>query len=167
MKFSLVDRIVRFDSKNRISTVKALSLAEEYLADHFPGNPVMPGVLMLEAMVQSGSWLLRAAKDFSFSIYGLKEATNVKYAKFLLPGDQLHLDVELLGSTADEANFSGVGTIDSKTVVTAKWVMRTMNLAKEDPRLARNDKLIVDIAKDQFKTLGGLECWNKMVTSAS
>ena len=53
MRFALVDRIVSLERGESISTVKNLSLAEEYLADHFPGFPVLPGVLMLEALVQT------------------------------------------------------------------------------------------------------------------
>ncbi len=58
MKFLLVDRIESIQPGQRIVTTKALTLAEEYLADHFPAFPVMPGVLMLEALVQSAAWLV-------------------------------------------------------------------------------------------------------------
>ncbi len=163
----MLDRIVRFDSKNRICAVKGLSLSEEYLADHFPGNPVMPGVLMLEAMMQAGAWLLRATKDFSFSLYALKEASNVKYAQFLMPSDQLFIEVDLLGSQGDEASFSGHGKIESKTVVAARWVSRFYNLAAEDSRLARNDRLIVESEKEKFRILGGEKCWKQMVANVS
>jgi 3-hydroxyacyl-[acyl-carrier-protein] dehydratase len=167
MKFALVDRIERFDTKSRISAVRGLSLSEEYLADHFPGNPVMPGVLMLEAMVQTGSWLLRAVKEFSFSVYTLKEASNVKYAQFLMPGNQLHLDVDLQGIDGEEAQFSGRGKIDQKPVVSARWVTRFYNLAQDDPRMARNDKIIIEEAKEKFRVLGGVECWKQMAINAS
>ena len=167
MNFTLVDRITRFESKNRICAMKGLSLSEEYLADHFPGNPVMPGVLMLEAMVQAGAWLLRAAKDFSFSICTLKEARNVKYARFLVPGDRLDLEVDLVSARQGEASFSGQGKIGDKTVVTARWTARFGNLAQEDARLERNDRIIVETAKEKFKMLGGVECWQQMAISAS
>ena len=67
MKFHLVDRIESLVPGKRIVTTKALSLAEEYLADHFPAFPVLPGVMMIEAMVQSAAWLVRVAQDFSRS----------------------------------------------------------------------------------------------------
>ena len=58
MRFTLVDRIVALEPGKTITAVKNLSLAEEYLADHFPGFPVLPGVLMLEAMTQAAAWLV-------------------------------------------------------------------------------------------------------------
>ena len=64
MKFYLVDRILELEPPKRIVAVKNLSLAEEYLADHFPAYPVMPGVMMLEAVVQAAAWLVRASTDF-------------------------------------------------------------------------------------------------------
>ena len=60
MRFILVDRISELEAGRRIVAHKALSLAEEYLADHFPKFPVLPGVLMLEAMVQASAWLARS-----------------------------------------------------------------------------------------------------------
>ncbi|MGW8257129.1 MAG: 3-hydroxyacyl-ACP dehydratase FabZ family protein, partial [Thermoguttaceae bacterium] len=67
MRFSLIDRIVDVELGVRISAVKTLSMAEEYLADHFPHFPVMPGVLMLEAMTQASAWLVRYSEDFAHS----------------------------------------------------------------------------------------------------
>ncbi len=74
--------------------VKNLSLAEEYLSDHFPGFPVMPGVLMLEALTQAGAWLIRDMEDFAHSIIILKQAKTIKYGSFVEPGRQLELRVE-------------------------------------------------------------------------
>src|ERR687888_105779 len=59
MRFNLVDRIVEVQPGRSLRAVKNLTLGEEYLADHFPAFPVMPGVLMLEALVEAGAWLLR------------------------------------------------------------------------------------------------------------
>ena len=79
----------------RLTAVKNLSLAEEYLSDHFPGFPVMPGVLMLEALTQAGAWLIREMEDFAHSIIILKQAKTIKYGSFVEPGRQLELRVEL------------------------------------------------------------------------
>src|SRR5438045_4046552 len=78
MRFVLVDRITELHPGQSLVAVKNLSLAEEYLADHFPGFPVMPGVLMLEAMTQAGAWLIGAREDFAHSAVLLKEARNGK-----------------------------------------------------------------------------------------
>ena len=79
MRFLLIDRIVDFQPGARITAVKSLTMAEEYLADHFPNFPVMPGVLMLEAMTQAAAWLIRLSEDFAHSVILLKQAGNVKY----------------------------------------------------------------------------------------
>ena len=63
MRFHLIDRILELDPGKRIRMVKNLTLGEEYLADHFPTFPVMPGVLMLQTLVEGSAWLLRATED--------------------------------------------------------------------------------------------------------
>src|SRR6266852_7155216 len=96
MRFTLVDRIVHLEPGAKITTIKTLSLAEEYLADHFPSFPVMPGVLMLEAMTQAGAWLVRVGEDFAHSIVVLKEARNVKYSNFVASGQTLTVAGEII-----------------------------------------------------------------------
>src|SRR5437763_3910693 len=96
MKFVLVDRITDLQRGQSLVAVKNLSLAEEYLADHFPGFPVMPGVLMLEALTQAGAWLIRDLEDFAHSIIVLKAAKTIKYGSFVEPGRQLQLRVDVL-----------------------------------------------------------------------
>src|SRR3954470_20636999 len=95
MRFTLVDRLLDFEPGKRIRIVKNLTLAEEYLADHFPTFPVMPGVLMLETLVEAGAWLLRVSDDFAHSVVVLREARNVKYGTFMQPGKSLVVTAEL------------------------------------------------------------------------
>src|ERR1700723_2254457 len=95
MRFVLIDRITELKRGESLVALKNLSLAEEYLADHFPGFPVMPGVLMLEALTQAGAWLIRESEDFAHSIILLKQARTIKYGSFVEPGRQLELRVEL------------------------------------------------------------------------
>src|SRR3954467_4337978 len=111
MRFVLIDRIVELKPGHSLVAVKNLSLAEEYLADHFPGFPVMPGVLMLEALAQSGAWLIRDMEDFAHSVILLKQAKTIKYGSFVEPGRQLELRVELLSNKDRETSFKGVGVI--------------------------------------------------------
>ena len=77
MKFNLIDKIEHLTDE-RIVGVKQVSLAEEYLADHFPTFAVLPGVMMLEAMTQAAGWLLHHRRGFSKSTVVLKEARHVK-----------------------------------------------------------------------------------------
>src|SRR4030081_1331356 len=96
MRFHLVDRILDVQPGRSLQAVKNLTLGEEYLADHFPTFPVMPGVLMLEALVEAGAWLLRLTDDFRHSVIVLREARNVKYGTFMEPGRQMRVTVELV-----------------------------------------------------------------------
>src|SRR5437899_6576641 len=105
MRFNLVDRILAVEPGRVIQAVKNLTLGEEYLADHFPGFPVMPGVLMLQTLVEAGAWLLRITDDFRHSVIVLREAKNVKYGNFMEPGRQMQISVELLEQDGVLATF--------------------------------------------------------------
>src|SRR5438270_2572032 len=96
MRFHLVDRILDVERDQRIRMVKNLTLAEEYLADHFPTFPVMPGVLMLETLVEAAAWLLRLTDDFRHSVIVLRDARNVKYGNFMQPGFSLLVTTEMM-----------------------------------------------------------------------
>src|ERR1700747_3094929 len=99
MRFNLVDRIVEVQPGRQIRVEKHLTLGEEYLADHFPTFPVMPGVLMLETLVEAGAWLLRLTDNFASSVIVLREAKGVKYGTFMEPGRQMAVSVELVERT--------------------------------------------------------------------
>ncbi|HYE02834.1 MAG TPA: hypothetical protein VD963_06330 [Phycisphaerales bacterium] len=94
MRFELVDRVVE-RSAERIVTLKHVSLAEEYLQDHFPGFPVLPGVLMVEAMVQAARALL---DDRGGARLVLGQVRALKYGRFVRPGDTLRVEVVLGGT---------------------------------------------------------------------
>ena len=93
MKFELIDRIIELTRGERLVAVKVVSLAEEYLADHFPTFPVLPGVLMLEALTQAAGWLVRDALNFVPSLILLRQAKNVTFKGFVRPGDGLTVTV--------------------------------------------------------------------------
>ena len=131
MRFSLLDRIDELEPGGRISAVKTLSMAEEYLADHFPGFPVMPGVLMLEAMTQAGAWLVRASEDFAHSVVVLQEARNVKYGQFVEPGQTLRVTAEITKQTDRLTTLKARGTVDGRASVKAKLVLERYCLANE------------------------------------
>jgi 3-hydroxyacyl-[acyl-carrier-protein] dehydratase len=152
MRFSLIDRIEYLEPGAKITAVKALSLAEEYLADHFPGFPVMPGVLMLEAMTQAGAWLVRASEDFAHSMVVLKEASGVKYGQFVKPGQTLQVTAEITKQTQRETKLNVQGTVAGKTTVTARLVLERYDLAESQPLHALTDQLV----KQQMRDLFGL-----------
>src|SRR5438270_1784851 len=109
MRFHLLDRIVEVNTGRNLRAVKNLTLGEEYLADHFPTFPVMPGVLMLQALVEAGAWLLRATDDFRHSVIVLREARGVKYGSFMEPGRRMTITVELAEQDAGSATVRGKG----------------------------------------------------------
>src|ERR1700729_2497879 len=113
MRFNLLDRIVEVRAGQSLRAVKNLTLGEEYLADHFPTFPVMPGVLMLQTLVETGAWLLRITEDFRHSVIVLREARNVKYGSFMEPGKTLTVTAELLDKADSDdpmaATFKGKG----------------------------------------------------------
>ncbi len=89
MRFSLIDRITELREGESVTAIKVLSMAEEYLADHFPRFPVMPGVMMLESMYQACAWLVRKSENFAHAMVVLREARNVKFSNFVEPGQVL------------------------------------------------------------------------------
>jgi 3-hydroxyacyl-[acyl-carrier-protein] dehydratase len=153
MRFSLLDRIVELEPGQRISAVKALSMAEEYLGDHFPGFPVMPGVLMLEAMTQASAWLLRASEDFAHSMVVLKEARNVKYGQFVEPGQTLLVTAEVTGQTERLTKLKAQGVVDGETAVRALLVMERYNLAEENPDRSPTDQSVIRQMRELFALL--------------
>jgi 3-hydroxyacyl-[acyl-carrier-protein] dehydratase len=153
MRFVLIDRIVELKSGQSLVAVKNLSLGEEYLADHFPGFPVMPGVLMLEALTQAGAWLIRDLEDFAHSVILLKQAKTIKYGSFVEPGRQLELRVELTAHGERESSFKGVGLVDGQEVVKGRFTLTRYNLRERDPSLHATDAAIVTTLRDLFVTL--------------
>jgi len=155
MKFYLVDRIRELEPSKRILTVKNLSLAEEYLADHFPSYPVMPGVMMLEALVQSAAWLVRASTDFAKTIVMLREAQNVRYGSFVKPGGQLVMEVTATEIGPTSSRFKGTGTCDGQVAVQAKLTLEHLNIEDEDPGNAEFDRPLREGLRQRFRLIGG------------
>jgi len=153
MKFILIDRITELVPGERIAGIKALTRSEEYLADHFPRFPVMPGVLMVEAMVQAASWLVRATEDFAHSMVQLAEARNVTYKSFVSPGQVFELVVEAKEIGTDSSRFVGVGRCGETEMVKAHLALRHFNLADADPAMEAVDQRLIACARQQMELL--------------
>ncbi len=153
MKFILIDKVVRLQRGSEIEAVKSVSLAEEYLADHFPAFPVLPGVLLLEGLIESAAWLVRLTQDFSKSMVLLEQARNVKYKSFAAPGAQLRYCVKAKMIEENVSSFSGTGSCGDEIVVEAKFSLRHFNLADEDAKMALVDGKVIESMKQRWKLL--------------
>jgi 3-hydroxyacyl-[acyl-carrier-protein] dehydratase len=153
MRFFLVDRIVEVQPGRCLRAVKNLTLAEEYLADHFPTFPVMPGVLMLQCLVEAGAWLLRATDDFKHSIIVLREAKGVKYGSFMEPGRQMSITVELIEQNDGTATLKGKGEADGQATVSGRLKLARYNLRDRDPALQTLDEQLVCNLRSQYALL--------------
>jgi 3-hydroxyacyl-[acyl-carrier-protein] dehydratase len=143
MKFYLTDRVLELQSGKRIVAVKNLSLAEEYLQDHFPSYPVLPGVLMVESLIQAAAWLQRVTTDFAQSMVVLDELRNMKYGAFFKPGTQMRVTVECTKQDGPLWSFKGVGKVGEQMTVGGKLTLKAFNLADENPAQAEIDREIV------------------------
>jgi len=133
MRFTLLDRVTAIEPGKSITAIKTLSLSEEYLADHFPCFPVMPGVLMLEAMTQAAAWTIRLGEDFSHSIVVLREARNVKYGDFVEPGRVLTVTAEIQSQDGPLVKVKASGAVGERTSLTARLVLERYNMADRIP----------------------------------
>jgi 3-hydroxyacyl-[acyl-carrier-protein] dehydratase len=156
MRFNLIDRIVEVQPGRGLRACKNLTLGEEYLADHFPTFPVMPGVLMLHALVEAGAWLLRLTDDFRHSVIVLREARNIKYGMFMEPGRRLEIGVELAEQAEGTATLRGKGEVEGQSTVSARFTVARYNLRERDPALAATDERIVRHLKELAGLLWGL-----------
>lgn len=156
MKFNLIDKIEALEP-TRIVACKHVSLAEEYLADHFPTFPVLPGVMMLEALTQAAGWLLHRHHDFACSMAVLKEARNVRYGRFVAPGNHLKVEVELAKLTDTGAAFKAAGTVDGVQALSARLELAYFNLADKQPELAAIDAKLRDHNKQRWALIAPSE----------
>ncbi len=153
MRFSLLDRVVHFEPGARLTAVKNLSLAEEYLADHFPRAPVMPGVLMLESLVQAAAWLIRASEDFAHSMVLLKAARGIKFANFVEPGQSLTIQVELQGQDQRETRVKAQAEVLTNVAVSSRLVLERFNLGDDDPARSAIDAFVVQRLRNTWALL--------------
>jgi 3-hydroxyacyl-[acyl-carrier-protein] dehydratase len=150
MRFLLVDRILTLEPGRSITAIKNVSAAEEYLADHFPGYPVLPGVMMLECLVQTGAWLMRSTDGFRYSTILLKQAKALKYNYFVLPGQTLTVTAAVHERGDREYIFKGSGTVDGKSTFSARVTLEQFNLSDRNSALAVSDQSRIEVMRRRF-----------------
>ena len=156
MRFHLLDRIEEV-SDDRIVATKAVSQAEEYLADHFPTFPVLPGVLMLEAATQAAAWLAFRRTGFGVSMAVLKSARNVRYGHFVAPGRVLRMTADYDKPTDAGHAFKVEGTVEDngtrKTAITGKLELACFRLADRNADLAATDTKLIESHRGRWADL--------------
>lgn len=152
MKFNLIDQIEHL-TDDRIVAVKHVTLAEEYLADHFPTFPVLPGVMMLEALTQAAGWLLHHRRGFNKSMAVLREARNVKYGRFVAPGNFLRVEVDFSKDSDAGAIFKAGGFVDDAPALSARIEVAYFNLADKQQDLASLDTRLLEHTRQRWSVL--------------
>jgi len=153
MKYILIDKIVSLEEGKTLQAVKCVSLAEEYLGDHFPTFPVLPGVLLLQGLVESASWLVRKTESFAHSMVLLEEARNVKYRSFLAPGSRIEYTVQAKLIEENVSRFTGCGVADGEKVLEARFGLRHFNLSDRTPAMAAVDAEVIQAMKTRYSLL--------------
>jgi 3-hydroxyacyl-[acyl-carrier-protein] dehydratase len=106
MRFLLVDSIVELERGIRAVGIKNVTMSEDFLADHFPDQPIMPGMLIIESMVQLADWVVRQASDFT-TLGVASSLERIKFRRMVRPSDQLRLEVRRLSEIDSAQTFQG------------------------------------------------------------
>ena len=122
--FLLVDRVIELDAHKRIRAIKNVTFNEPFFQGHFPGRPVMPGVLVIEAMAQAGGLLtqLSQPRDAAHEgkLFYLVKVDNARFSRMVVPGDQLDIEVVLKRTIRNMALYACVAHVDGKEVASAE-----------------------------------------------
>lgn len=124
--FLLVDRVLAYELEpgKKITAVKNVTINEPFFQGHFPGHPVMPGVLIIEAMAQSAGVLgaLSVAAIGGENLFYLAKVENAKFSRIVVPGDQLVMEVEETRRMRNMGMFDAAAHVDGKRVASAKFL---------------------------------------------
>lgn len=117
----LVDRITAFEHRKKCTGIKNVTMNEAHFQGHYPGKPIMPGVLILEALAQCGAVILLSDPEFTGLTPVIGSMDNIKFRRPVVPGDQLILEIELLRLKGTIGKISGEALVDGE--VAAKMEM--------------------------------------------
>ena len=121
--FLLIDRVLELDPGKSVVAIKNISINDPFFQGHFPGRPVMPGVLILESLAQAcGILAITILANYSpkTSVIYLAGVDNVRFKQVVEPGDQMQLNVELVRHKADIIKFTGSAYVNAKLACAAK-----------------------------------------------
>jgi len=123
--FLLVDRIIEVEGRQRIVGIKNVTINEPFFQGHFPGHPVMPGVLIIEAMAQVGGMLLLSyfeGQNIDDKVVYFMSLDKVKFRRPVIPGDQIRFELEMLSFRGKTCKMKGEGYVDGQLVVEAEMM---------------------------------------------
>lgn len=121
--FLMVDKIIELELDKRVVGVKSVTINEPFFQGHFPGQPIMPGVLILEAMAQtSGILILNSLPDFKEKLVYFMQINNAKFRKPVMPGDQLFLEIVLVSKKTKIFLMKGKAIVNEKIVAEADFM---------------------------------------------
>lgn len=130
--FLLVDKIIHLEIEKKVIGVKSVTFNEPFFQGHFPGQPVMPGVLILEAMAQTGGiLLLNSLPDFKEKLVYFMQINNAKFRKTVVPGDQLFIEVELTLKKSKIFTMAGKVYVDNILVAEADFMAGIVDRPKK------------------------------------
>ena len=120
--FLLVDRVTEFEANKRGVGMKNVTINEPFFQGHFPGHPVMPGVLVIEALAQTGGILTQLSHQAAATdkLFYLVKIDNAKFSRMVVPGDRLELHVELKRTIRNMALYQGIARVDGEQVACAE-----------------------------------------------
>ncbi|TWT81832.1 3-hydroxyacyl-[acyl-carrier-protein] dehydratase FabZ [Planctomycetes bacterium CA13] len=153
MKYRQLDKIIAIEPGKRITAERTLRAEEECLLDHFPRFPVMPGVMMLEALYQAAIWMIRTGDDFQYPLVLLREARSVKFGDFLAPGETLQIRAESIKTDGLLTTVKASATKQGRTTVSARLLLERCSC--NDPERLQTDQDVRQRAKKQFQELFG------------
>ena len=124
MRYLLVDHITEYKPGEMIRGIKNVAMSEDFLEFHFPKNPIMPGIMLLEALTQLTGWLEAASSDFK-NWFLVSKVNKSNFYGFAFPGDQVELDVELISSPQEghpaARIYRGSGFVKGKKKIVAEF----------------------------------------------
>jgi 3-hydroxyacyl-[acyl-carrier-protein] dehydratase len=145
MRFFMLDRIIEWEPGERAKGIKNVSLSEDFFDDHFPRHPIMPGVLIIEALAQLSGLLLEATveRDYKKKVKALLTILEkVKFRNISKPGDTLILNSEIVSVHEDSGRVKTAAKVAEKVIAETRMVFVWVSL--EDPVLEEKRKQLLD-----------------------
>lgn len=153
MKYRQIDKITSLQPGKKLIAERTLRADEEYLKDHFPNFPVMPGVMMLESLHQAAVWLIRSGDGFQSPLVLLREVRGVKFGDFLAPGETLEIIAESIKEDGNYTTVKATATKQGRVTVTARLVLE--RCSSNDPDRIGTDEDTRRLNEQQFHELFG------------